>query len=329
MDLNKVANVCISIVLPVYNGEKSVENAIQSVLQQSYRNYELIVVDDGSTDKTNEIISKFKNQEKIRIIKKDNGGVSSARNAGINRVTGDYLMFLDSDDKLMDNCLDTLVHYIDAYKDVDLIVFSWKEQGVVNKIRRVTDKKNFVNADVCIEQIIKTDYECGGGYPWNKLWKVKAIKDQDIIPRFNEELVLCEDKEWAVRLLLNCKTILLIPDILYSYHITEEEHLSKIDFNIVDKKNDKKIMSFMKASINMEQVILGLRPQSRIYQSASRQSMQDIILVCFKAARNRNDVLLNQAVPYYKQYVEKRKKNISIKYWIMLCYVRMKIFVTG
>lgn len=325
MDLIKIVNVCISIVLPVYNSEESVENAIRSVLQQSYSNYELIVVDDGSTDGTSKIINKFKNEEKIRIIKKTNGGVSSARNVGLDNANGDYLMFLDSDDQLSSNCLESLVYYINIYKDIDLIIFSWKEQGTENRIRRVTDKKYFIDTDACINKIIKTNYECGGGYPWNKVWRVKTIKEQNVIPKFNEELVLCEDKEWAVRLLLSCKRILLVPDILYLYYVSENEHLSKIDFNIVEHKNNRKIMSFMKASVNINQVISERKPKLKI--CVSKQCMQDIILVCFKAIKNKNGALLDQAMPYYKRYVRKQKKNIGIKYWVMLGYIYISIFV--
>lgn len=322
MGLNKRA-ICISIVLPVYNGDERVEKAIKSVLNQSYSNYELIIVDDGSTDKTASILSKFKDKENIRIITKNNGGVSSARNMGISYVTGDYLMFLDSDDELMDDCLYRLAQYVDDHKDTDLIIFGWLEQGVKNNIRRITSRKIYVDAEGCIERIIKTEYECGGGYPWNKLWKISTIKkDQSRIPEFNQNLVLCEDKEWVIKLLLKCKTILLIPDILYRYYISEGDHLSKIDFNILDKKNDNRIMSFVKASVSIKQILS--EAGSRSHQIANRQCMQDIIMVYFKAIRNRNDDLLNQVRPYFKKYVEKEKKNIGIKYWIMIFYLRFK-----
>lgn len=322
MDLNK-KTTCISIVLPVYNGEKHVEKAIKSVLNQSYSNYELIIVDDGSTDKTTRILSKFKNKENVRIIKKNNGGVSSARNAGISYATGDYLMFLDSDDELTDDCLCRLAQHIDEHKNIDLIIFGWLEQGIKNDIRRITNRKVFIDAELCIEHIIKTEYECGGGYPWNKLWKISTIKkDQNRIPEFNRKLVLCEDKEWVIKLLLKCKTILLIPDILYRYYIGEGDHLSKIDFNIIDKKNDIRIMSFVEASISIKKILFETGSQS--YQIANRQSMEDIIMVCFKATRNRNGDLLEQVRPYFKKYVEKEKKYIGIKYWIMIFYLRFK-----
>lgn len=328
MDLSINENMCISIVLPVYNGEKNINNAIHSVLRQTYSNYELIVIDDGSTDKTREILNRYKDQEKIKILKKNNGGVSSARNVGLVNLTGDYLMFLDSDDQLMENCLAELVSYVEIYKDVDMIAYGWKEKKGKKVIRKITDEEKVIEADICIEKIIESDYECGGGYPWNKLWKVSAIK-RDEIPLFDEKLVLCEDKEWAVRLLLNCKKILIIPNILYLYYIVDDEHLSKIDFDIRDEKNNLKIMSFMESSVKIERSVMEKMPQTKLTRIAMKRSMQDVILVCYKSIRNRNDTLFKQAILYYRRYTRSHKKNISIKYWLMLCYIHVKLFMSG
>ena len=328
MDLNINENVCISIILPVYNGEKHIDSAIHSVLRQTYSNYELIVIDDGSTDKTSDILNRYKGQKKIKILKKNNGGVSSARNAGLVNVAGDYLMFLDSDDELMENCLAELVSYVEIYKDVDMIAYGWNEQREKKVIRKITDEVKVIEADICIEKIIESDYECGGGYPWNKLWKVSAIKREEI-PLFDEKLVLCEDKEWAIRLLLNCKDILIIPNILYLYYIVDDDHLSRIDFDIRDEKNNFKIMSFMESSVKIERLVIGKKPKTKLARIAIKRSMQDIILVCYKAIRNRNDALLKQGVLYYRKYIRMQKKNISIKYWLMLCYIHAKMLVHG
>lgn len=327
MDLSQKENICVSIVLPVYNGEKNIENAIRSVLQQSYSNYELIVVDDGSTDKTMEVLKKYENEERIRIINKNNGGVSSARNVGLKYITGDYLMFLDSDDKLMEKCLAVLVDYVKRYKEMDLIVYGWQEQGEENIVRRLTDKAKIMDVEVCIENIIRTEYGCGGGYPWNKLWKVNTIYKKDGVQSFNEELILCEDKEWVVRLLIESNNVLIIPEVLYSYYVAEGEHLSKVDFNAVDKENDKKIMSFMKASIKIEKTVLKRKPQSKVARSAHRICMQSIIFVFYKTIKNKNDALFDQVIWYYMRYVKKQNKNISIKHWLMLYYININMFL--
>ena len=109
----------ISIVIPVYNTEKYIERCIESVLQQKYENKEIIVVNDGSTDKTEEKINKYK--EQIKYIKKANGGLSDARNVGIANATGKYIMFIDSDDYIEEDLLSKLKPYID--KDIEMIKY--------------------------------------------------------------------------------------------------------------------------------------------------------------------------------------------------------------
>lgn len=116
----------ISIVIPVYNTEKYIERCIESVLQQKYENKEIIVVNDGSTDKTEEKINKYK--EQIKYIKKANGGLSDARNVGIANATGKYIMFIDSDDYIEEDLLSKLKPYID--KNIEMIKY---------KARKVTE----------------------------------------------------------------------------------------------------------------------------------------------------------------------------------------------
>ena len=99
-----------SIIIPVYNVEKYLKQSIQSVLDQSYEDFEVILIDDGSTDKSPAICDELaEKDERVKVIHKQNGGVSSARNEGIRQAKGDYILFLDADDwydtKLLENCL--------------------------------------------------------------------------------------------------------------------------------------------------------------------------------------------------------------------------------
>src|SRR6056297_1274604 len=88
----------ITVVLPTFNRSKFLQESIESVLNQTYCNYELIIVDDGSTDNTSKILSKYNNIDKIKIFSQKNNGVSAARNKGIKEATFDWIAFIDSDD---------------------------------------------------------------------------------------------------------------------------------------------------------------------------------------------------------------------------------------
>lgn len=109
----------VSVIIPTYNADKFIEEAIQSVLAQTYRMYEIIVVDDGSTDNTKEVLRKY--QDKIRCIFQANCGPSAARNAGIKIAQGEYICFLDADDLWTSDKLEVQVSYLNRYPDIAFV----------------------------------------------------------------------------------------------------------------------------------------------------------------------------------------------------------------
>ena len=105
----------ISVIVPVYNVEKYLDNCVQSILRQSYTNLEIILIDDGSTDKSSQLCDEYSQKDKrIKVIHKKNGGQSDARNVGITVATGKYIAFVDSDDYIDEQFLDCLLSTIDA-----------------------------------------------------------------------------------------------------------------------------------------------------------------------------------------------------------------------
>lgn len=118
-------NMRVSIIMPTYNSERWVERAILSVLAQSYKNYELVIVDDGSTDNTYKLISKYTEDPRIKIFRLNvNSGVSNARNIGIELCKGDIVTFLDSDDEFLPNALETIVQKFKSLPDDVGIIYA-------------------------------------------------------------------------------------------------------------------------------------------------------------------------------------------------------------
>lgn len=113
----------ISVIVPIYNVEKYLGRCIDSILEQNYENVELILINDGSTDNSESIINTYleKNPNTIKYIKKENSGLSDTRNVGIEAATGDYIMFIDSDDYIEKNLLNSLKQYID--EEIEIIKF--------------------------------------------------------------------------------------------------------------------------------------------------------------------------------------------------------------
>lgn len=109
-----------SVIIPVYNGEKFIDNAINSVMSQTYSDWELIIVNDGSYDDTINVLTKYEDNEKIKVINQKNGGVSVARNNGFSHSKGDYIAFLDADDVWNNDHLSVMADLIAKYPDAGL-----------------------------------------------------------------------------------------------------------------------------------------------------------------------------------------------------------------
>ena len=119
-------NPLLSIITPVYNVEAYLDRCVQSILSQSYRNIELILIDDGSIDGSSALCDKWKDEDgRVIVIHKENGGVSSARNAGLEIFQGDYLTFVDPDDFLAPNTYLVNMEYLIAHKDVDILQYPY------------------------------------------------------------------------------------------------------------------------------------------------------------------------------------------------------------
>src|SRR5918993_3738999 len=114
-DLEKVAGPLVTVVIPCYNQAHFLTEAIESVLSQSYPNFEVVVVDDGSTDDTSEVASRY--PQKVRLIRQENRGLAGARNTGIGHARGEYLVFLDADDRLLPKALEVGIEQLEAHPE--------------------------------------------------------------------------------------------------------------------------------------------------------------------------------------------------------------------
>ncbi len=111
----------VSVIIPTYNYGHFISNAVDSVLAQTYSNWECLIIDDGSTDNTADVIKKYLSDPRIKYIKKSNAGLAAARNTGLKAAQGDYIQFLDSDDLIENRKLELSVGYLEKHADVDLV----------------------------------------------------------------------------------------------------------------------------------------------------------------------------------------------------------------
>ena len=198
----------ISIIVPVYNVEKYLNKCIESLVAQTYKDLEIILVDDGSKDNCPQMCDEWAIEDnRIKVIHKANGGVSSARNAGLNVATGEYIQFVDSDDYLELNACEILAGEM-YEKNVDLVVSDYYSHGFTRKKIII---QNFVEEDeeTAFMQLYKNALFA---FPWNKLYKKELIKNY-----FSNKLKYSEDFLFNCEYLANCKKISCINNCIYNY----------------------------------------------------------------------------------------------------------------
>ena len=210
----------VSVIVPVYNCKPYLPKCIESILNQTYPHLQLILVDDGSSDGSGGICDTYAIRDnRVQVVHQTNQGVSAARNAGLEIATGEFLLFVDSDDRIAVNTVETcLKGFCDD--TIGVVVFG------TTKIWEKECREEILPMEVGIystEEMllgILEDYAgFGGGYPWNKIWRVEAFGSNTEIPRFDKDLYYFEDLEWVVRMLLQLNKANLLPEYLYQYYV--------------------------------------------------------------------------------------------------------------
>lgn len=227
----------ISVIMPVYNKVKYIDRTINSILNQTYKNFELIIIDDGSTDGTEVVCDKFQQKDhRIKVFHIKNSGVSNARNVGIENATGKYIQFIDGDDDLELNTFEELIDNMNKY-NVDIIISGFKKinskgeviNDIIPKLSGIIDKKKLLNN--FIEEQHST-----GIYGWIscKFFKKSLIEEHKI--KFNTNIKLAEDLDFYISVYDVANRILVL-NKSYFYYLQGAENSSLVQYYNNDYKN--------------------------------------------------------------------------------------------
>ena len=210
--------VKISCIIPLFNDEKYISRCIESIFAQTYKDYEIIVVNDGSTDSSLEICNRLmKKNSNLKIFTKDNGGVCSSRNFGIKNVTGDYCLFIDSDDVFNNvNMFSELVNLINVYKYPELITFDYKRlyadgaefdefdnDGKIVLYSNITASKEYLKGNSNFSMVL-----------WRRCYRSDILKQIEF-----ENNMLPEDLATAFKIYSISNRIIHVSKSYYSYFI--------------------------------------------------------------------------------------------------------------
>ena len=222
-------NKTVSIIIPAFNSESYIRDALDSVLNQTYENLEIIVVDDGSTDKTGDVAEHYAaRDQRVHVIHQGNNGPSHARNTGIITSTGEYLFFLDADDWIEASCIQRMVDYQQTYS-ADIVYFSHireyqkkSEKYCVHKRKRIYEKEGTQEFFL---------YDMRMVTPWGKLYTRKVIGST----LYDVNMRTAEDVDFNFRIYENVQKAVYVPDCLLHYRILPKSAIHGYDPEILEK----------------------------------------------------------------------------------------------
>lgn len=215
-----MGNSLVSIIIPVYKVEPYLDKCVQSVIDQTYKDLEIILVDDGSTDRCPQMCDEWAHKDKrIRVIHQENRGLSGARNTGIRVARGEWLYFLDSDDWIIPECIELMKELVDRHSDVELVqggVLSNDDSyakwlSIENKpnVPDYSCNRDWVNLMLLRQEILVVT-------AWNKLIRRDIVLHNDL---FFEEGALNEDEMWSFLLSKYVTSVAICKKNTYYYNI--------------------------------------------------------------------------------------------------------------
>ena len=306
-------NKKVSVIMPNYNNEKYIEWSIKSVLDQSYNNIELIIIDDGSTDKSIKVIEKYTKDKRVKFLKEFNQNGSIARNRGIELSTGDYLLFLDSDDVLYDN--NTIKDMVSDIKGYDLVLYdiyvnNEKGDHLYDLItqKRILDRPN------------KYKYAKISPMLSNKLY------DKSIIDKYGlyfSNVRIGQDLNFYLKYLMCIKKINYVSKYGFRYRVLDSSITRSVNLNFIDIVTCmEEVRKFYERNNHMDEFDAYIRAvgiehfeiESKKIKNFDNIKMRDFINNYFdywvndyfEKSSNRDDVLMH----FYNNYMIRRSNGI-------------------
>lgn len=271
----------ISIIIPVYNCALYLRDCVDSALSQNYENIEIILIDDGSTDKSGLICDEYAAQnERVRAYHQKNAGVSAARNVGLDMATGTYIFFLDADDMLADNIF---IKMLTENPDADLIVggiVEINENGQKNGNKIILPEKVLTQKEM-LEALFYEEQYGYLGILTPKIYKADIIQNNQI--RFEEQIQYNEDRLFITEYVLYCRIIQFAYYDGYYYRQREDSALGQI------KNNFKPVaLTELDAFEKMKELVLSI--DKKLYLYISRLTFEKALYWYGKIPKNNTEL---------------------------------------
>ena len=212
-----------SVIVPIYNAQATLNRCVDSILDQNFDDMELILINDGSPDRCGEICGEYARKDsRVRYFAKPNGGVSTARNMGLDLARGTYVLFVDSDDYVSQDYFDVLEQ---VGEEFDFVMFSHKVTDGKTVTPRILTPFSSSDMDQCVKKFCETWYTKTLTHLYTKRYRRSMIEQMKL--RFPENLYLGEDKTFNVQYIMGCRSCRICPEPLYWINVENENSLSR------------------------------------------------------------------------------------------------------
>jgi glycosyltransferase involved in cell wall biosynthesis len=282
----------ITVIVPVFDVEDYLAECVNSVIEQTYKNLEIILVDDGSKDSSLDICNDFaKKDKRVKVIHKKNKGVSSARNSALDISSGDFIVFVDGDDFIAKDMIELLYKNLIKNK-CDISICSYVEYfGNTRKVES-TNKTKFMSSFFGLESIL---YQCQiSNSPWAKLYK-KSLFDGI---RFPEDVSVAEDLEVAYKVFSSAKNIIVSPSKKYYYRLRSGSAVNS-QFNL--KRMDSLVV--------LDRILLSSSAkQPKLVAAVENRSFMEAIFILSSMPLRKKKLKLEEKV--CKNLIKKYRHNV-------------------
>ena len=307
----------VAVIIPVYNVEKYLRKCLESVINQTYGNLEIIIIDDGSTDTSGDICEFYKFDERVRVFHVENGGLSRARNSGILYAHSDYVMFVDSDDYLELDCIEylmKLLHYYnadvvccDAFNDFADKQIPWHQD---------VEESLCMSAEEAIERMFYSEYF--EDTAWGKIYKKNLFNNI----RYPEDRKQAEETSTTYRVLLEADMVVVGLRCKYHY-VMHESGLSRVAYRpqqMLMQQAGKECLDYI--SVNFPKLV----------QSATRRYVYDCfwvlrrIVFSDKCYSKEINFLIGEIKKYSNQVFWDRRSKLRDKFAIFIIFFGKNFF---
>lgn len=297
----------ITIIVPIYNAKDYIDICINSIVKEITKQMELILIDDGSTDSSEEIYDKYKDLKEVKIIKQENHGVSYTRNRGIKEATGKFIMFVDADDYLKKGWSKILLNNIE--KDDEYIIFS------KHLSQKKYEKEEILKACLGIgKDELNNSYIMS---PFSKVFKTELIKNKNV--KFAEDVINGEDMLFNFEIIIKAKKIKCINDSIYIYRKNMQSATNRFSKKIIESEIafHNKLHEIVVKDLNSK------------WQEYENYVTLNGVYVCFlKYALGGANIKIDELIKFveenkvYEEAIKKSRKNRNKK--VFFYFVRTK-----